>query len=641
MEPIEYVRALIRRWPIIAIGALIGAAFAFIGTDPKPEEVTSSYTAAHTVLATVPEFSQQSLNSTTSFAQVPIFATRGEVPAAVAAELGYDGAPAALAAQVTVESDSDTATIRFTTEQDDADDAVRIADAFADETIRYLSQRQEDLRQERLANALADVERLDEELRALDDQIAQEQADLRADLPVDALTPEGDSVVRAQRDTVSVEYSVAFEAYRSLQQQEEQQLTLTTLERAQPVLVESGGFTPPRTRATRVPIAAGIGALLGAGVALVAERLDAKVRDRRKAEEAFGAGVVAELPTLSRKQRALRIVVGPKAHHVAAEAFRSLRTSITFMAAGGQPLADDDRVGVILVTSPGPGEGKTTIAANLAVAFAETGRSVVVVNSDFRRPVVSSILADERPSLPAGLAGIDRLNATAYLTPTKVPGVQLLDLSPLGGTPGDLTRATVKLISSLADSVDVVVIDTPPLAVTTEALDFVPVSKVVVLVGRIGRTATAVAQRAGELIRFGGAEQIAVALNDTGSSRLGRTSYYDYYGGGRRGRRKVGDRPAAAPLIDAGDSPNGDVTGPERGGADVLAVNEEPITTGTPAAQPAETSLAMTTDQTMPLRQAGCRPPTNGARSTICCTVRADPADPDRSADRAGRQPGA
>ena len=62
-------------------------------------------------------------------------------------------------------------------------------------------------------------------------------------------------------------------------------------------------------------------------------------------------------------------------------------------------------------------------------------------------------------------------------------------------------------------------IDTPPLVVTTEALEFVPVSKVVLLVGRIGRTATAAAERAGELARFGGAEQIAVALNDTGSMR--------------------------------------------------------------------------------------------------------------------------
>ena len=526
------------------------------------------------MLASVSELSQQSLQGTTSFAQIPVFATTGEVPKAVAAELDYDGSPAALAAQVTVEADSETGTVRFTTEQDGAEDAVRIADAFADETVRYLSQRQEDLRQERLTNALADVERLEAELDELDQQVAEELAVLTADLPDNAPTPEADSVVRAQQDTARLEYSVAYEAYRSLLTQETDDLTLTTLERAQPVLVESGGFTPPRTRATRVPIAAGIGAVLGAGVALLVERLDAKVRDRRKAEEAFGAGVVAELPTLSRKQRALRLVVGPKAHHVAAEAFRSLRTSITFMAAGGQPLADDDRVGVILVTSPGPGEGKTTVASNLAVAFAETGRSVVVVNSDFRRPVVSSILTDERPALPAGLAGIDRLNAAAYLSPTKVPGVQLLDLSSLGGTPGDLTRATVRLISTLADQVDVVVIDTPPLAVTTEALDFVPVSNVVVLVARIGRTATAVAQRAGELIRFGGAEQIAVALNDTGSSRLGRTSYYDYYGGGRRGRRKVGDRPTAAPLTNSGTSRNGDITGEQRHDG---AIDEQPI----------------------------------------------------------------
>jgi Mrp family chromosome partitioning ATPase len=559
VEPIEYVRALIRRWPIIAVAAFIGAAFAFIGTEAEPEPVTSTYTAAHTVLVSTPEFGQQSLVGTTSFAQIPVFATTGEVPRAVAEQLDYGGPPAALAAELIVESDSETGTVRFTTEQPDPQEAVRIADAFAEETVRYLSQRQEDLRQERLSNALADVERLEDEIQQLDQQISDELAVLVADLPENAPTPETDSVVRAQRDTAVVEYSVAYEAYRSLLTRETEDLTLTTLERAQPVRVDTGGFTPPRTRATRVPIAAGIGALLGAGVALLAERLDAKVRDRRKAEEAFGAGVVAELPSLNRKQRALRLVVGPKAHHAAAEAFRSLRTSITFMAAGGQPLADDDRVGVILVSSPGPGEGKTTIAANLAVAFAETGRSVVVVNSDFRRPVVSSILTDERPSLPAGLAGIDRLNATSYLSPTKIPGVQLLDLSPLGGTPGDLTRATVRLISNLAEQVDVLIIDTPPLAVTTEALDFVPVSKVVVLVARIGRTASAVAQRAGELVRFGGAEHIAVALNDTGSSRLGRPSYYDYYGGRRRRRRQVQDPVVEAVAMDAEAAhPNGD-----------------------------------------------------------------------------------
>jgi Mrp family chromosome partitioning ATPase len=351
---------------------------------------------------------------------------------------------------------------------------------------------------------------------------------------------QADSILTARRDAAIREYSVEYEAYRELLSDDVVDLNLTTLERAQPVQQQTGGFTAPRTRATRVPLAAAIGAIFGAALALLVERLDAKLRDRRKAEEAFGAPVVGELPSFNRKQRAARLVVGPDQHNNVAEAFRSLRTSVTFMAAGGQPLADDDRVGAVLVTSPSPAEGKTTVAVNLAAAFAETGRSVVIVNSDFRRPVASTVVAPEqRPPLPAGLAGIDRLDPTAFLIPSKIPGVQLLDLAPLGGPPGDLTRATVRLVNELVDRVDVVVVDTPPLAVTTEALEFVPAAKVVVLVGRIGRTATAAAQRAGELARFGGAEQIAVAITDTGRTHLRRSHYYNYYGdtGGRRKRK--------------------------------------------------------------------------------------------------------
>ena len=167
MEPIEYVRVLIRRWPIIAIGALIGAAFAFLGTDPKPEPIRSAYTATHTLLVTEgqPQFGGQTLVGTVTFAQVPVFATTGEVPRLVAEELGYEGAPASLAAQLTVEDDFETGTLRFTTEQENAEDAVRIADAFADQTVRYLSLRQEELHQARQTSVLEDVQQLEAEIR--------------------------------------------------------------------------------------------------------------------------------------------------------------------------------------------------------------------------------------------------------------------------------------------------------------------------------------------------------------------------------------------------------------------------------------------------------------------------------------------
>ena len=544
MEPIEYVRALIRRWPIIAIGAFLGAFFAFILTpsgSAATAQVQSQYRATHTMLSTLQTFSSTSAVGTVTFAQVPVFATTGEVPRLAAEELGWSDPPAALAAQVTVESDPTTGTLRFTTVQENPDDAVRIADAFADETVAYLSARQEEIRQGNLANSLKDVERLEQEIDQLDRQIAR-------NLGPDG-AGDGSEVLRARRDAAVREYSIAYETYRSLVNSDEGTLNLTTLERAQPVAIDTGGgFTPPQSRSTRVPLAALVGALLGAGVALLVERLDSRLRDRRRAEEAFANSVVAEIPSFSRKQRGQRLVVGPDQHNPAAEAYRSLRTSLTFMAAGGQPSATDDHVGVLLVTSPSPAEGKTTTSVNLASAFAETGRSVIIVNSDFRRPMATSAVVDQdRPPLPAGLAGIDRLDASEFLTPTKIPGVDLLDLSPLGGTPGDLTRATLKLVRELESRVDVVVIDTPPLGVTTEALEFVPVAKVVVLVGRLGHTPTTSAERAGELVRFGGAEQVAVTLTDTGSGSTRRGGYYDYYreqdeGGSRKSRRSGGKR---------------------------------------------------------------------------------------------------
>ena len=566
MEPIEYARALIRRWPIIAVCALIGALFAFVGTDPEPEPIRETYRATHTLLSSSStqfgsQFGSQSLIGTITFAQVPVFATTGEVPRLAAEELGYAGPPAALAAELTVLDDAQTGTLRFTTEQEDPDDAVRIADAFADETVRYLSLRQEELRQDRLSKSLADVGRLEAEIRELDDEISTQIAEGSIGLEPGDPRPQADSITQAQRDTAVREYNSAYESYRSLAENDgSSDINLTTLERAQPVPVGTGGFTPPRTRSTRVPIAAAIGALFGAGLALLVERLDSKIRDRRKAEEAFGATVVAELPSLTRKQRAARIVVGAEQHSGAAEAFRSLRTSVTFMTSGGQPTAHDDRVGVIVVTSPSPAEGKTTTAVNLVAAFAETGRRSVIVNADFRRPIASGFVLDERPPLPAGIAGIERLDPEAFLTRTSVPGVELLDLSPLGASPGDLTRATYRLVDALRTRVDVIVIDTPPLAVTTEALEFVPLADVVVLMGRVGRTSTASAQRAGELVRFGGAAHLAIALADSGSGRGRRNSYYDYYGG--RGRKA--DKRAKPPVVvgepapDASDDPTVD-----------------------------------------------------------------------------------
>ena len=439
MEPIEYVRALIRRWPIIAIGALIGAAFAFVGTDPEPEPIRSTYTATHTLLVTEGQnqFGGQPLVGTVTFAQVPVFATTGEVPRLVAEELGYDGAPASLAAELTVEDDAQTGTLRFTTEQENAEDAVRIADAFADETVRYLSLRQEELHQARQTNVLEDVEQLEAEIRDLDRQIAEQLAELNANRPPGAPFAEADSITRARRDAAVREYSTAYEAYRSLVAEDAGTLNLTTLERAQPVQVQSGGFTPPRTRASRVPIAAAIGALLGAArraAGRAARRQDPRsaqggggVRCRRRRRAAHARRASSGRPGSSSARRSTTPRPRPSA--------RCGRRSRSWLPVGNH---SPTTIGWVRSSSPhrarprarrrspstSPPPSPRRVAASSSSTPTSGGRS----------PRRSS--TDERPPLPAALDGIDRLDPSAFLVPTKVPGVQLLDLSPLGGTPG-------------------------------------------------------------------------------------------------------------------------------------------------------------------------------------------------------------
>ena len=247
MEPIDYVRAILRRWPLIVIGALIGAAFAFLGTDPEPEPIETNYQATHTLLADAIG-SNQSVGTIT-FAQVPVFATTGEVPRRVAEQLEYDGNPASLAARMIVETDPTTGVVRFTMQDANADQAVRIVDAFADETVSYLAERQQDVRQERETSMLATVEQLEEEIQELDDELRDQAAQSEDG-------DEVDSVTLAQRDAAVREYSTAYEGYRALVAQQDEGINLTTLERAQPVQIDTGGFNAPRTRASRVPIAA-------------------------------------------------------------------------------------------------------------------------------------------------------------------------------------------------------------------------------------------------------------------------------------------------------------------------------------------------------------------------------------------------
>ncbi len=214
----------------------------------------------------------------------------------------------------------------------------------------------------------------------------------------------------------------------------------------------------------RLILGGAIGALLGLVLLIIMELLGARIRDVQGTEGAARMPVVAEIPVV-KMNRADRFVVATAADpaSLTAEAYRSLRTSLLAMwqrhpkntpvpaatngnghgatNGNGAPNGNGARHGrplrTLLVTSPGPAEGKSISVVNLAAAFAETGMSVIVVDSDFRRPTQCRYL--DRPKSP-NLADLDIAcspeDLEAVLQDTDVPGVRLAASAPTKSDPG-------------------------------------------------------------------------------------------------------------------------------------------------------------------------------------------------------------
>ncbi|MEW6230758.1 MAG: CpsD/CapB family tyrosine-protein kinase [Chloroflexota bacterium] len=204
------------------------------------------------------------------------------------------------------------------------------------------------------------------------------------------------------------------------------------------------------------------------------------------------------------------------------EAFRTLRTNIQFSSL-------DRPLKTILVTSTDPGEGKSTVLANLAVTMAQSGLRTVVADCDLRRPSQHQLF---------GLSNINGLTSMmvgnapmqgASIQDTAVPNLRLLASGPLPPNPSELlgSRRMGEIIAFLKDQADLVLFDAPPIIAVTDAA--VLASKVdgVLLVVNAGKTKRDLARRAKLLLDKVNANVLGVVLNNV---KL-EASLYRYYAG--------------------------------------------------------------------------------------------------------------
>lgn len=268
-----------------------------------------------------------------------------------------------------------------------------------------------------------------------------------------------------------------------------------------------------------------IGLIIGYGIAVLRETLDTTVKSMDDIEEFLDAPLLGAIMYDSDAvDTPLITALGSYAPRV--EAFRVLRTNLQFI--------DPDQINnVFTITSALPGEGKSSTATNLAIALAEGGSSVVLVEGDMRRPRVHEYLKLERNvGLTTVLVG--RATLDDAIQQSSVVGLDVLTSGQIPPNPAELIKsaAMADTMEKLRSRYDVVLIDATPLLPVTDGALLADLSDGAILVIHYGKTTLDQARGAVERLESVDAETVGVVLNMTPKPTRGDKGYGYGYGYG-------------------------------------------------------------------------------------------------------------
>lgn len=203
-----------------------------------------------------------------------------------------------------------------------------------------------------------------------------------------------------------------------------------------------------------------------------------------------------------------------------AEQYRTIRTNIEFMAV-------DKEIQVLLVTSATQSEGKSTTSSNLAVAYAQQGKSVLIIDTDMRRPTVHYTF-----KVANGLGLSSLLTRQAELEkaiiPTKIDNLSILTAGPIPPNPAELlsSKAMGNLIGQLREKYNVIILDAPPLLQVADSRITSKLTDGVVLVVSCVTSDRQLVLKAKEQLEMAEAKILGVVLN---RRELTDDSAYQYY----------------------------------------------------------------------------------------------------------------
>ena len=284
-----------------------------------------------------------------------------------------------------------------------------------------------------------------------------------------------------------------------------------------------------------------IGLGLGVGVTFLMEYFDNTVKSPEELEK-MGFNILSSIPRIEmdKVEKKLEKKIGklgqvdgrriearlithldPKAP--VSEAYRTLRTNLQFSKV-------DKELQVLLVTSSGPKEGKSTTAANLAIAMAQAGKKVALVDADLRRPVIHSIFGLKKDEgMTNYLMGL--IDFKTMLKPTFLENLFLATSGALPPNPSELlaSRKMEDLLQKFRDQFDIVVIDSPPVIAVTDAVILSTKVDGTILVVSSGQTDRDALARAHTLLDTVDSNLLGTLLNGVNVEGMYGSYYYYYY----------------------------------------------------------------------------------------------------------------
>jgi len=457
--------------------------------------------------------------------------------------------PEQLAQRVNVEPSRETSSMFIGYDSSQPETAATIANAFAEE---YLNARKEKID----ALVAGAIEPLDEQVDALRTQAGNLQADIEASTDPQEIGDKKAALVGIEAQIAGLNERIA-EILGIAS-------TSTGGSVAQFAVAPSKPSGPSLVLASILGFI--VGAMIGAGLAIVLGLRANRVGGRDELAEYIGAPVMGVIPSVedwSSRDRA-ELVARDQPGGPAAEAYRTLATNIRF-------LRSQRAVGVVVVTSALPGEGKSATTANLAMVLAETGVRTLLVDADLRRPRAERFLGvPNGPGLREALDGTTSLDQVVLTT--EVPNLSIIRS---GSTPSD---PVALLAGPHADSVfhdmrrlgDIVICDAPPTLPVADASILAEAADVVLFVHDPAISSRTALEDAVRQLRTAGAEIAGGVYNNITTlqrSSLGYASYDQYYGPDDRAPRARGGsstarqvrRPQPPPMPGNGKGPSAGV----------------------------------------------------------------------------------